>query len=422
MFIKINKSDNKNTRNAKKSFRVKLKSKKKRRKNLNRNIFLNPISNSNSSYYTRLQLSEEINNFYNKNESKIWRNTNNSKVINLTDDFNLFDNSDKVIGTLLNLILKAKTNHEFLTLNYKSGSNLTGALYFIDTICWEIARSKKWFLKLNHLPSIETEILTNLRSFKTNSSENKYTYIVNSKIKINRIDDKLAKQEHREKSKEIRDLIQRGMQETEKDSSIYLSNTEHNAIDSSISEHFDNILLHAPNAQFGHLCGIYDKVNKIVTILIYNFGKSISETLDNEELPKHVEEFKRKIILNHSENNFFSMSKVFNKENALTLLAIQEGISSMLNADISRGHGLVDFIEHCFELSKKTKITFVSGNTSIKIDNKYLIKQMNVLDRERRIIALNDENNIFNKPNKDYVKNTKYYFPGVIIETIIPLN
>ncbi|MEI7595834.1 MAG: hypothetical protein WCK02_08820 [Bacteroidota bacterium] len=412
-------SDNKNTRKAKKSFRLKKKQKQKQKqKNKFKSYKKKDSVNKNDT--NSLKLDENILKFFNLNSKNIWKN--NSKVIQLTKDFNLFDNSDKVFGTLLNLIQNARKNHEFLILNYKEGNNLVGALYFIDTFCWEIAKSKCWSLKLNNLPSIETEILTNLKSFKTNTSENKYTYIVNNKIKINRSDDKLARQEHIVKSKEIRDLIERGLRDSQKDNSLELTYPQHTAIDSAISEHFDNILLHAPTAQYGHLCGIFDKINKIATIMIYNFGKTISETLNDNKLPDYVEKFKDEIISNHTKQKFFSIKNEFNRENALTLLAIQEGISSVLSDDISRGHGLIDFIEHCFELSSDSQITLISGQTVIKIDNKYRISQMKVLGRDRRILAFNKENDIFMKPDKDYVKNAKYIFPGVIIETRIPLN
>jgi hypothetical protein len=418
-YNKIFKSDDFNTRRSKRRLRALLKSKKKKLSERQSQSTSSEDKEEDRPIQHFLNIDEEIATFYNINHGKIWENRQNA--FQLTSDFTFSNNPDKVLGTLLMMLHKAKSNSQYVSFNYKSGVGL-GALYFIDTICWEIAKAKRWFLKLQNLPPIEEEILRNLKSFKTQSSENKYSYIVNSKILINRSDDKLAKQEHRVKSKEVRDLVERGLRESSNNPEYELSSNGHNTIDSAISEHFDNILLHAPLAKFGTLCGIYDKQRKSVSILIYNFGPTISETLDYNILPSHVQDFKDLVIKNHSQKKFFDFGNGFNRENALTLLALQEGISSKLEADISRGHGIIDFIGHCFSLNQETKISIISGNTLINIDKKYKIGLKEVLGRERRIIAFNQENEILNKPDSDYVKSIRYTFPGVIIETTLPLS
>lgn len=411
------KSDNHNTRHSKNQLRSRLKSKVKRKLNQKKQIPTSSGTKPYGSKQKKLNLSNEITNFYSINKQKIWKTK--SEKINLTTEFNIFDNPERVIGTILDILYKATTNQEYVTLDYKSGVCF-GALYFIDTICWEIARSKKWVLNLQHLPMAEREMLLNLKSFRTSCSDNQYTYIVHSKIKINRTDDKLAKQEFKLKSTEIRELIGRGLSESN-NNRVELTIDQHHALDSAISEHFDNILLHAPNATYGFLCGMYNKHDKSVSILIYNYGPTIADTLNNEELPEEVKTFKDTVIGNHISKNYFEFKRHFNKENALTLLAIQEGISSVIGVDKSRGHGIIDFIGHCFELSKETKITFISGNTAIRIDKKYMISSREIMNRSRKMLALNEENDIFTKPDSNYVKNIRFKFPGVIIVTHIPL-
>lgn len=417
-YNKISKSDNWNTRHAKRQLRARLKSKAKKWHSSYNGFVKNLEQNHQETTHHHLRLSEEIQNFYKINQNKIWKSK--SDTIDLTKDFTLYDSPERVLGTILDILYRAKTNQEYVTLNYKSGVGF-GALYFIDTICWEIARSKKWTLNLHQLPLAEQEMLVNLKSFRTSKSDNEYTYIVHSKIKINRADDKLAKQEHREKSKEIRDLIERGLAESNNNANLELSIDQHTALDSAISEHFDNILLHAPEANYGFLCGLYNKYEKSACILIYNFGPTIFDTLNNNKLPDDVKAFKDNVIHNHSQNKYFIVKSKFNEENALTLLALQEGISSVLSADKSRGHGLIDFIEHCFELNNETKITMISGNTAIKIDKKFSISYKNVMGRQRRMIALNEQNDIFSKPDENYVRNMRFKFPGVMILTKIPL-
>ena len=103
-------------------------------------------------------------------------------------------------------------------------------------------------------------------------------------------------------------------------------------------------------------------------------------------------------------------------------MALQEGISSKLDADETRGYGLMDFIEHCFELSIGTKIVIISGQTTIRIDENYKIQKKEILGRERRVLSFNKEGDILNKPDKNYVLDHGAFFPGVIIETTIPLS
>lgn len=421
-FIKINKSDNANTRRAKKSFKKLLKRKLKRKNVLKgaRRKKKKQIREKKKRQYifSPIKYSPEIESFCSSNKIQDWKN--HSKVIHLDGEFNLFKNPSRVLGALLSLLYHAKTNRQFITLNYKGEEVSFGALYFIDTICWQIARAKKWYLKLNNLPKKTQIILSNLKSIATKKTEDHYAYIINNRIKINRSEDDLAKQEHKVKSKEIRDLVIEGIRATNKEI-VDLPQIAHTAIDSAISEHFDNILLHVPNADYGYLCGCFDKEKKEVIILIYNFGHTIASTLDKNNLPQHVQKVVNEVIANHTKKQFFFNSK-FTRENALTLLALQEGISSKLDDDITRGHGLIDFIQHCRELNRESKSVIISGKTAIKIDSTHSIETKFVLGRNRKIIAFNKDNNLFDKPNDEYVVNLGVNFPGVIIETTIPLN
>ncbi len=245
--------------------------------------------------------------------------------------------------------------------------------------------------------------------------------MVNEKVHINRSEDQLAKQAYKEKSKDITDMVIRGVRE-HSNAIFDLTLEQYQAISSTIGEHFDNILLHAPDSEFGYLCGYYDKTTKVVNILIYNFGKTIADTLSTANLPPQVQKEIDLVIDNHTKKKRFNIfSNAFTKENAMTLLSLQEGISSRLEYDKSRGHGITDFIEHCFGLNQETKIVLISGNTAIKIDKKYKIERKFFIDRERRIISFNDENDLFSKPDDQYVKNMPVNFPGLIIETRIPL-
>jgi hypothetical protein len=151
------------------------------------------------------------------------------------------------LSALLDILYLARTNRNSVNLRYKDKASF-GALYFIDTMCWQIAKHRPW--KLNHnLPAKEAKILSNLKSLNPNKTESEDAYIINTKVEINREENPLAEQEHKQRSKEIRDMIIKGIREHQPE--YELTHPQHTAIDSAISEHFDNILLHVPKALYG---------------------------------------------------------------------------------------------------------------------------------------------------------------------------
>lgn len=375
-----------------------------------------------SGYSTPLYSKEysfDVEGFCLKNNVTRW-DKKYENLIRIEEKSNLFDNPEKVLKILLAILFNAKYQQAFPTINF-NGKVQFGSLYLIDNICWEIARKRKWGFRHQNMTQEDQSLLSNLRSFFSSDFENEQGYLLNEKVNINRSKTPLASQPYKAKSKLITDMVIKGVRENS-DRTFELSHEGYQAISSTIGEHFDNILLHAPDAEFGYLCGYYDKTNKEVSILIYNFGKSIYETLNDTLLPVEVQLQIDLVIESHTKKNYFNLhSNNFTKENALTLLALQEGISSRINFDKSRGHGIMDYIEHCFELNPNVKISLVSGYTAIKIDSKYQIQRKYFVDRERRVLSLNKENDLLKKPDSDYVRNMGICFPGLIIETRIPL-
>jgi hypothetical protein len=413
----IYKSDNRNTRISKKSINKKL---KRRRKN-----YVNPFKHDKKrerekSYLrSSVTYSNDIERFCTVNKISRWKQSKN--IIKFDDRFSLFENPDTVLRTLLEMLHRAKTSQQITKLNY-AGQVSFGALYLVDNLCWEIAKKRQWQVICENITETEKEKLSNLRSLFSSTYETANAYMINDRVRINRSIDPKADQSYRVKSKEITDMVQKAIQACSFNPDFELPFNAYQAIASTIGEHFDNIILHAPEAEIGVLCGFYDKENKEITILIYNFGKTIYETLLAETLPEQIKVELIDIIESHAKKNFFEFKSKFTPENALTLLAIQEGISSRVKFDKSRGHGLIDFIEHCFTLSNETKVILISGKTAIKIDKKYQIGKKLLFDRERRVIAMNESNDIYDKPDSSYVVNLNLNFPGVLIETTIPID
>lgn len=417
--LTIRKTDNFNTRHSKKLFNNSI---KRNAKKYNAIPFYTEKDNEveNSYLHSSVEYENDIEHFCKVNHLHKWKPSNN--IITFEDKFCLFEDSNKVIRQLLEMLHTAKTKNKSITkLNYK-GHVSFGALYLIDNFCWEIGKKRIWQLDCQNITDTEKEKLSKLRSFETSSYDNVNATMINERVPINRSDNPLAFQRYKVKSKDITDMLQNALRINKSNPEYELSNETYAAISSTIGEHFDNIQLHAKEARLGFLCGFYDKYNKEITILIYNFGKTIADTLNSESIPNEMKSQIDEIVVNHTNKNFFLPNSSFTKENAVTLLALQEGISSRLKYDKTRGHGMMDFIEHCFELSNDTKIVIISGKTAIKIDNTYKIGTEIVIGRSRRILALNDQNNIYNKPSSTHVKNMSVYFPGVIIETTIPLN
>ena len=354
------------------------------------------------------------------NNMEHWTKARQRKI-DLSPDFSLYENPDKVLKSLLHLLYDAKVYREYPMLEYK-GKLCFGALYLMDNICWEIARHRQWQLKLSNMPPAEQEKLAKLRSFETSAYESDTACMLNEAVFINRKAG-MSAQTYKRKSAELRQLIEKAIGETT-GQSFQLPQEANTAIYSVIGEQFDNVLEHVPNATTAQLCCFYDRITQELTILIYNFGPTIAEKMKGSNLPPEVAEPLKEIIATYTARHWFRTSRAgraFNEENALTLLALQEGISSRLKYDITRGFGLLDYIEYCFALSPHCRISLISGTTAININNKYPVSVRDILGRKRRVLALNPTNDLMLKPDPAHLRTLSVKFPGVIFETTIPL-
>lgn len=404
----IHKKDSKDVRLNKKRFRKRLKRKDKE--------YTESISKNQFKHLSEIEL------LLSKNKIESKKVCVPKTKYQIKDaDFSLYNCAGNVIDVVLN-ILNASSKGSF-SLDFNNAQIGFGALYFIDIMGWYKSKERSWRLNFNNLSKEQTELFLNLRTDKDNEKENTNSHVINKHIKIERREEQiLFSKEYEKGSKEIRHLVQKGIAEMTGNLQFKLSQETHSAIHSVISEQFDNIYQHAINAKHADLCGMFDKKTNTVSILIFNFGPTIADTLRGEKLPLHVRQYRDNLISTYKQKGFLNLAQSFSEENALTLLALQEGISSKLDADETRGYGLMDFIEHCFELSSETKVVIISGQTTIRINETYKIQKKTILGRERRVLSFNNEGDIMSKPDKNHVLNHGAFFPGVIIETTIPLN
>lgn len=165
----------------------------------------------------------------------------------------------------------------------------------------------------------------------------------------------------------------------------------------------------------------------VFRLVIMNFGKSIYEKFKDVDCPnpdivKKMEELSQK----YTKRNLFGNQ--FQEEALWTLYALQQGVSSISPLKAKRGNGFINFIESFFMIKGSkaaddiSRMTIMSGRTRIVFDGHYEIAKAMKGKEEYKTMTFNDSGRIEDPPDKKYVYNTNYYFPGTIISAKIMLN
>lgn len=156
-------------------------------------------------------------------------------------------------------------------------------------------------------------------------------------------------------------------------------------------------------------------------IVIFNFGKSISMTLD--EMPSHsytMDQIQKYLDL-HGRNGW--LGSKWRREDLLTLIALQGSVSSKNETKCStRGQGTADLIEFFQQLNDERLIAkcqpasmyIISGGTRVLFDPKYRLIRG---EDGRRVIAFNDQNDLNLPPDVSCVMPLKRscHLPGTMI-------
>ncbi len=190
-----------------------------------------------------------------------------------------------------------------------------------------------------------------------------------------------------------------------------------------ITEVLDNTEQHSNTAHW-YVIGYRDE-DGVCNIAIINFGDSIHKTLSSANLDSNTRMHITSLINKHTKTGLFNVKNNWSEESLWTLYALQEGISRFntdesIKNDYIRGTGTTKLIDFFMQLSSKDdsnkpKMAIVSGNTYILFDNKYKLKDKNLAGGNRKIIAFNPTNDLYEKPDSNNVKTLKYYFPGTVI-------
>ena len=197
-------------------------------------------------------------------------------------------------------------------------------------------------------------------------------------------------------------------------------------IDKILGEIFSNCDEHSGDEINQYYCRAHyhhgeDNIGR-VNIVIFNFGQTISDGLENStNLPVEVKTRMELLIKKHEKK--FLIIPNWERESLLTLFSLQNEISRLYDEKKTRGTGTVKFIELFLELGQSLnsnyipKLSIISGNTQILIDNSEICKI-----NEDRNITFNKENTLDVQPSDKYVKKINNYFPGTIISLDIFLD
>lgn len=158
-------------------------------------------------------------------------------------------------------------------------------------------------------------------------------------------------------------------------------------------------------------------------LTIFNFGRTLAQTLASLPPDSLLRQRIDRLVDIHTTKGWFRLG--WNREALWTLYALQEAVSRHQRDPAKltdRGQGTADLITFFQELGQsdaaasEPRMCIVSGRTHILFDNTYLMAlQPTDTGKDRRIIALNDSNQLEEPPNPKFVRTLRRYFPGTLI-------
>lgn len=167
----------------------------------------------------------------------------------------------------------------------------------------------------------------------------------------------------------------------------------------------------------------------ICEIAIFNFGRSIAESLTALPTDNYTRKKVQPYLDTHAAKGIFSNG--WKIDDLLTLIALQGSVSSKNFSDLdTRGNGTVDLItffqkvtnECRIQLGSKSnaRMALISGSTGIFFDGKYEMKKVG---NGPGVIAFNEQNDLLVRPDPAYVKHLNgASFPGTILSIKFPLS
>ena len=196
-----------------------------------------------------------------------------------------------------------------------------------------------------------------------------------------------------------------------------------------LGEVLDNCEIHGGEQATWYTQGHYEDNSSQpygeMQLLFLNLGKTIYEGLKYDS-SKETRERLEFFLERH--NQFLSFN--WDEEMVCTVLALQEGISRLRDKNIegyeTRGTGTVSLIENLNLMGKcddgqMPEMTIISGRTYIEFGGSYKMKAKEFKNDpvfgtgKKKIIAFNEENNIYKPPDEANVRKLEANFPGTVI-------
>lgn len=197
-----------------------------------------------------------------------------------------------------------------------------------------------------------------------------------------------------------------------------------------LGEVLDNCESHGGTGSTWYTQGHYQLVkgNEFgeMQLLFLSLGDSIYEGLKNDssrETQQRLDFIKQ--------NSKYKISNKNDEEILYTVCALQEGISRLRDKNkpgyAGRGSGTVRMIQFFEDIGEteatnvEQQLTIVSGNVFLSFDKRYKMDTVSFEEDlafgsgDKKIIAFNKDNDIYNKPDKSCVRRIDERFPGTII-------
>ena len=160
-----------------------------------------------------------------------------------------------------------------------------------------------------------------------------------------------------------------------------------------------------------------------VQLHIFNLGDSIFKSFQREE----KQNSKMINVLDGICSIINKKSSHFEKSNLYTLLALNQGVSSLHFTDESRGTGTIKLLDSFFEIGDyedkgrglEPLMLIVSGDTMVKIDNKYKHYKS---ESGKINVSLNDTQSVYDPPKKSHLQGVKSELIGTLFSIRIYIN
>lgn len=188
-------------------------------------------------------------------------------------------------------------------------------------------------------------------------------------------------------------------------------------------EILDNATRHS-GTNIWHLYGYLDYTNDETLnlhVVVYSLGNTIYENFD---MKRNIDT----VWKNQLENYLQQHEGKFNESDLVTIMSMQQTITSNKDKDSTGGKGTIDFINFFYNVTNECqngengnspKMTVISGTTQLKFDGTF---DMVIKDNGLGTVSFNHSGSLADAPDKKFVIDLgDYKFPGVLIGIKFPI-